>query len=564
MRTPTLVAPWAPRVALEPSRCADAHVVTQPRKRGEAPRPFLAALPALAAAACTAPALSSRRRTRPRPWRLRHRIATSAFAPPRGELRHVGQKGLQKTRRDGGDDIAAKIANFEGWLRAAGARIDGVKVRASKAAGLGVFATRRFRHGDILAEVPRSICIEVPFPGSEPHRGQVLEQAASEIEADVLYDEPSRNALVSVSARLLTERRAGAASRHAPYVELLPEPPALHPIASPWPARLVEASPLLARMYRTLATRDAFCLDALAAEDPVWKWGRWALGAVWTRAFELFDGTTGQNLGIVPLLDLANHWTPRSLDDAPWSCTYEERGDVVVLLAERAIAAGEELTLLYDDKSDAALLCQYGIAPPAPALNLANEAALVVQPSVLCATPDGSAGCAEASLVSARAATLERHGWRDLQRPLLFSVPKDTKASGGLIALARLLALESADEIEQQEGRFFWMDAAGGQKLRSRDIDPDCERRAWAFVHTWTSEACKQAAIDASNFMDGLASLGDDRPLGEALGAVLCGEVVVLENVMQDALTRSQRRLKKRFRLRGGARSGRVGVAAGA
>jgi len=113
-------------------------------------------------------------------------------------------------------------------------------------------------------------------------------------------------------------------------------------------------------------------------------------------------------MAMVPLADMVNHWTPTSVDEQSYSCYFDVRGEAVVVLAARQIYAGEELTQLYDEKSDAVLLCQYGICPPAPAINSMNEAGLVVSPAVLCVAPSGQ-GVAEPSLVTARAAALERH-----------------------------------------------------------------------------------------------------------------------------------------------------------
>ncbi|CAK0883889.1 unnamed protein product [Prorocentrum cordatum] len=195
--------------------------------------------------------------------------------------------------------------------------------------------------------------------------------------------------------RLLEERRQGSSSRHAAYIGTLPDPPLMHPLAEPWPRGLADTSPLLSRFYRTVMERDDALLELLGECEPVWKKRRWALGAVWTRAFELPAGGGGRSIAMLPLLDLMNHWTPAAAEDRLWTCRYEERGQSIAMVADRGIAADEELDFLYDNSSDGVLLAQYGIAVEEPGLNPANQAGVAVAPDTVCCAPDGPQGAAE-------------------------------------------------------------------------------------------------------------------------------------------------------------------------
>ena len=66
-------------------------------------------------------------------------------------------------------------------------------------------------------------------------------------------------------------------------------------------------------------------------------------------------------------------------------------------------------------------------------------------------------------------AVLSRHGW-DLHQGLLFRVPRELRPSGGLLALARLLSLESPEAVAEEEEKIFWMDRKGAEGLARAGI----------------------------------------------------------------------------------------------
>lgn len=443
------------------------------------------------------------------------------------------------------------MEEFEVWLRAGGAIFDDVRIGGVKG-GLGVYTTRRFREGEVIFSVPRKLCLEVPLLEDAIGGQGVFSQAGNPLEQDVLNCVLGRESLVAAASGLLRERRAGPVSNYAPYIALLPDPPPLHPLAEQWPKGFAEKSPLLERFHRTVSVRDDACVEKLS-QEPVWKRRKWALGAVWTRAFELeAPQGDGKMLAMVPLADLVNHWTPHSRDDRGWSCRFDEGPEDVTMIAERDVSKGEELSQLYDEKSDAILLCQYGI-PTLPGLNVSNRAPLVVPSAAVC-LPLEPDGVAEPALISARAAALSRHGW-DLRVPLIFAVPQATDPEGGLLALARILALPSPEEVEANEHLVFWME---GQTAEAPRLEPAVERRAWGIIAAWERAALTDVTSAAAAFFnaaDGAEARGESAQLTSALAAALAGEVMALEAALDEATRRSEpprrpRSLRQRWRRR--------------
>eukprot|EP00435_Cladocopium_sp_Y103_P029045 s1166_g7.t1 len=353
-----------------------------------------------------------------------------------------------------------QLSAFREWLKQGSVDLRGVRLRRSPLGGLGLFAARDFEEGDVIFEVPRKLCIEVATQNfdvsDEPN---VLWRAAQSYDVDAFLDPLAKKAVLSLSQRLLLERQEGAISHFAEYLAVLPDPPSLHPLQLRWPNNLVLGSALLSRMHSTILERDTACMEELLAFERVWKGRLWALSTVWTRAVHLVDGDDTEKLALVPLMDFMNHWTLGSGTTETWSCFYEVRpdGDVAVL-AERPISKGEELTFLYGEFSDAQLLCNYGICPDMPGRNAWDEAPVSIGPYVL--TSPAGATAPEGSLVATRAACLSRHGWT-LEGSLIFTVPQDLRPSGGLLALARLLSLETVEELQEMEDRIFWMDTPG-------------------------------------------------------------------------------------------------------
>eukprot|EP00435_Cladocopium_sp_Y103_P071457 s34_g37.t1 len=268
------------------------------------------------------------------------------------------------------------LRNYERQLRQhPGTVLDALAANVDAVGGRGVFAQRDFQEGELVLRIPGELCLQTRLTASDGHTAAKLAQ------------------------KLLEERQRGTSSPFHRYLQLLPELPPLHPLATQWPPRLRGA---LRRLHGEAIQRFGahVCempgyqeeLDKAVAETnsvlAQQRFGkevpeqrdaseafRWALGMVWTRAFAF-----GGFLAMVPYLDLFNHWIPQHREDPLWNCRLQEwtESDAIGLVADRDIAKGEELNHLYSEASDAQLLVQHGIAPRKPSANPFNEAMLEV------------------------------------------------------------------------------------------------------------------------------------------------------------------------------------------
>ncbi|CAE8716389.1 unnamed protein product, partial [Polarella glacialis] len=321
--------------------------------------------------------------------------------------------------------------------------------------------------------------------------------------SDLLGSEAGRCAASKLAAMLIVEQQLGSASLFAPYLALLPESAPPQPLTLPWPTTNMELSPLLSHEHKASCKLSDACLSLLEQEESLQTASitrkRWGLSSVLCRSFSLTNSAS-PTLAMVPLLDVLNHWTPKPYHAVPWTCHFEEHKDAVVMLADRDIQPGEELTHLYSASSDSKLLCRYGIAPAAPALNMFNEAVISVPSSLLSEPASNSAALAVApELEAARTAAVKEHGWVDLSKPLLFLLPRDLRPQGALLALARLLALGSDEEVVRLKGQIFrrkdsepgsTVDISnnnddvndGSDRSSSAPCSPQNEQRAWKLV----------------------------------------------------------------------------------
>ncbi|CAK8998579.1 unnamed protein product [Durusdinium trenchii] len=391
-----------------------------------------------------------------------------------------------------------QLAAFRAWLKEGNAAVQsrGVRLQRSPLGGLGLFAQKNFPQGAVILEVPFEKCLEVDAHHFDLDDATVLQpilaRAAEEYDVDAFVEVEAQKAVLALCQRLLLERQQGASSKFAEYLAVIPDPSELHPLQLRWPKRLSEQSALLSRMHHTVLERDNACMEALQPFEQVWKRRCWALNAVWTRAVHLVGAEGEERLSLVPLMDFMNHWTPTRSTSETWSCFYEIASDHLAVRAERAISKGEELTLLYGEFSDAQLLCNYGICPEMPCRNAFDEAAVSIGPYVLSSPAGEEAAAPDGALVAARAACLARHGWA-LQQKLVFRVPQELRPSGGdrvgpaheegrgLLALARLLSLETAEEVAQLEDEIFWMDLPGAvhpnTEIPERNLRGACPNR---------------------------------------------------------------------------------------
>ncbi|CAK0794190.1 unnamed protein product [Prorocentrum cordatum] len=503
---------------------------------------------------------------------------------PLGSGPHAATRPAPLPRRPGrpcgrGRREKARGSGRRGRARQRGARLDGVRVRRAGEQGLGVFAGRDFGRAEVVAAVPRRLCLlepvaAVPAEPSEARPSAPFGGTANWYHA--LGCDASRRAAAGLAAQLLRQRLLGASAPLSHYCgTVTPEMPlSLQPLAAPpWDAALLSHSPLLVRLHSEAARCDDTCLALLSAQPIATaaseRLRRWALCAVLTRSFSLYGGLRGRarTLAMVPFLDLLNHRSPCEGRSAP-TCRFEEQSDLLAMVTTRAVRSGEELTFSYALAPDAALLCQYGIPGSGLGANSMNEAMVPVPPSALRASPCGAPAAAPPDLAAARLAALERQGWLSAGAPLLLSVPADSCPRDGRLArLARLLALGSAPEVERWERHLLapvpeHKAPAGGRRTPARRAeaqggapgagwpgDASLEARAWRLVAGWAREAWRLA----SEALGGLA--GREPEAGSREWAVLA-VAAAEEELLAEAAGDAERRALA-AELRGAAGGGR-------
>lgn len=139
---------------------------------------------------------------------------------------------------------------------------------------------------------------------------------------------------------------------------------------------LLRCSPFLARLYEEAEHCHAQCLSLAPESDKSDEQRfRRALSAVITRNFAL----QGPALALLPFLDFFNHRSAMRRGSIDWTCSFHERHGSVAMVADRFIAAGEELSFVYVSAPDAVLLVQYAMAPEVLG-NLHNMAGVQVFP----------------------------------------------------------------------------------------------------------------------------------------------------------------------------------------
>ncbi|CAE7243574.1 unnamed protein product [Symbiodinium sp. KB8] len=387
--------------------------------------------------------------------------------------------------------------------------------------GFGVFAGRAIQKGEVVASVPRRLVLEVPF-AVQPRPAEALPFAAAAGGHGQWYDvmgfPAGRAAVTKAAERLIEEYHAGHNSPFKAYCAALPPPsvlpPPLHPLRRRWPLELLKASPMVERLYMEARSLNRECLEALAKiPDCSLELRCWALAAVITRNFALKGPTAGvSSLGLLPFIDLFNHQSSEG-GKIPFTCSYQERHGCVVMVADRGIAKGEELTFVYAAAPDAALLIQYGIPPAAS--NFHNVAGIQIHSDVL--------GAEVRNVV-------RDWGWTDLTKPLLFTLPGDLGRDAPLWQLAALVAQPNLDRPhvpppKQQTRR---------RGHRKRDHAPNHDGATLAVLVAWL-----EAALSRTPSRWQRCAPSEDSDLFAAVAVIAEREAEILE----ECLLETRRRL---------------------
>jgi hypothetical protein len=284
----------------------------------------------------------------------------------------------------GSDD---EIDLLHSWLHEGGALFPKIKIgRCLEEGGLGVFATHAISPGDVVLDLPLSLCIadwestsSAPVPSS-------FKTCA--IGANIPADLSDRLKWTTrMAAALITERKLNLGSVFGPYVSLLsPEPPPNLPhrfvdtelVSKEAQSRWFEASvdtnffraftlrdELADAMEESLAKGDAGPFPAVSPEQ-----FSWAVDTIQSRAFrfELDDG--GKLRVLAPLFDCFNH---RSASQSYFELVQSNEFATLRLTVGDSYAVGDQVSINYGGKTSDDFCLYYGFFPGEDNLHAAAE-----------------------------------------------------------------------------------------------------------------------------------------------------------------------------------------------
>lgn len=258
------------------------------------------------------------------------------------------------SRRD-----ARQLRRLRSELAARGASVDGVRVEFFSYPGgarvRGLAATRDCAEGGVLAEVPRSAIL------SDYSIDTRVVDIVGEVMGKNAHD-PAVARDIAVAAGLLREKHLMGRSDFNAYIESMPTK-SEQPENLPWwdDAQLNALSSVLTKfsIWKRLTLESL--LDIVASDVSLFgpqdrSDCQWALSVVVSRQVHAM---------LMPLLDQANHNTrPNAkMDCNPEGCR---------LLARRAIAKNEEVTITYGDKPNLHHLQAYGFSIPGNSISALN------------------------------------------------------------------------------------------------------------------------------------------------------------------------------------------------
>eukprot|EP00897_Mesotaenium_endlicherianum_P010636 jgi/Mesen1/9600/ME000657S08867 len=258
-----------------------------------------------------------------------------------------------------GSDLEKKLAIFWDWLKEGGVNAAETAVRPGIVPeGLGLLARRHIAVGDEVAVIPNSLCISL-----ETVRGSPIGKVVGD-------DKP----WVALALFILLEK-ADENSKWKPYLDILPEKLDSPLFWSDEELAELQGSQLLGQVegYRELlhAEYERVSQQLLAPHPELFPEGlitlesfMWAFGILRSRAF---PPLIGEDMALVPLLDLANHASARVPPKAgPWekkSAGLFDRQQVVSMKAGFQHAPGQQVMMEYGAaKSNGQLALDYGLA----------------------------------------------------------------------------------------------------------------------------------------------------------------------------------------------------------
>lgn len=273
------------------------------------------------------------------------------------------------------------------WLHDGGARFPNIKIgRCPEEGGLGVYATHSISPGDVVLELPLSLCVvdwestsSRPVPSSFEACG-----IGTNIPADV---SKRLTWTTRMAAALIAEKSKNLESNFGPYLSVLsPEPPPNLPhrfvdtelVSKEAQSKWFEAS-VDTNFFRAYTLKDELddAIQEISTENdsvplPVVSPEQfsWAVDTIQSRAFrfELNDG--GKLRVLAPLFDCFNH---RSASQSYFELVQTDEFATLRLTVGDSYAIGDQVSISYGGKTSDDFCLYYGFFPGDDNLHAAAE-----------------------------------------------------------------------------------------------------------------------------------------------------------------------------------------------
>jgi hypothetical protein len=311
----------------------------------------------------------------------------SARTPSSSSFASQQQKKLQRRRRRTPTRTTVKCQSKEletalireqtivqdlvRWCIENGFSGSGLGVRPSTSGkGRGLEATRLVEKDECVLTLPLRSGIVDEAKGHPEHTREVIEKAPWG---------------VRLACRLLQERKKGAESAYAAYLELIPENVETSPLhyASeevsricypPMEKEIEEMRKAVKKWYDDLNAGEGKEALAGASEEEF----KCAVAVVHSRTYGVSSGDTGEGYfrALLPLADLLNHGGDEYIDETrsststvstetvAWSeITDEEDESEIAFTAQKTLEPGEEALMSYGERSNDHFLLYYGFVP---------------------------------------------------------------------------------------------------------------------------------------------------------------------------------------------------------
>jgi hypothetical protein len=292
--------------------------------------------------------------------------------------------GSEREREQSASDAETEL--LHSWLQNGGSLFPKVKVgRCPKEGGLGVFATQPIAPGDVVLELPLSMCL-VDWESTSDLLVPSTFKACT-IGAVLPADVSGRLTWTTrLAAALLAEKSLGLASRFHPHLALLsPEPPPNLPhrfvdsatVSKEAQSKWFEAS-VDTNFFRAFTLRDELedamnevLTDGSSSLDTALPGDfSWAVDTIQSRTFrfELEDGGTLRVLA--PFFDCFNY---RSGSQSDFELVHINETAMLRLSVGDKYAIGDQVAINYGGKTSDDFCLYYGFFPAGDNLHAAAE-----------------------------------------------------------------------------------------------------------------------------------------------------------------------------------------------